>query len=144
MIGFTGTQKGMTPAQFAKVKQYLAKVESPWEVWFHHGDCIGADHDFHRLVRQAEGRVHLHPPDNDTKRAFCDFDRCDSPLPYLTRNRHIVMGRELLLAAPAECDEVLRSGTWSTIRYAKSQGVQRFVINPDGTPNTDWTQINDY
>jgi bifunctional non-homologous end joining protein LigD len=34
---------------------------------------------------------------------------------------------------PAEPEEQLRSGTWSTVRFAKKQGKPVFVILPDGT-----------
>jgi bifunctional non-homologous end joining protein LigD len=34
---------------------------------------------------------------------------------------------------PAEPEEQLRSGTWSTVRFAKKQGKPVFLILPDGT-----------
>jgi predicted Rossmann fold nucleotide-binding protein DprA/Smf involved in DNA uptake len=38
----------------------------------------------------------------------------------LVRNRAIVNSSGLLIAAPAG-EEILRSGTWSTVRYARSK-----------------------
>jgi hypothetical protein len=148
-LGFTGTQRGMTFHQTLVISNYLLGQELV-QVWAHHGDCLGADHDFHRLIRQLRhpiapsryvGRIHLHPPDVDTKRAFCDYDRIEIPEPYLKRNHDIVDACWLLIATPGESEEVLRSGTWATIRYAKKTGRLRWVINPDGTTNTEWSEL---
>ena len=43
------------------------------------------------------------------------------PKPYLDRNRDIVDACEVLLATP-DGPERLRSGTWSTVRYARKIG----------------------
>jgi len=44
------------------------------------------------------------------------------PTPYLSRNRAIVDETEMLIATPAEFTEQQRSGTWSTVRYARACG----------------------
>jgi hypothetical protein len=139
MIGFTGTQRGVTVAQQGVIWLWLNKIEEPEHTWFHHGDCIGADHDFHRMVRRIGGNVYLHPPDIDAKRAFCDYDTEEDPRPYLERNHRIVDSSELMIATPGESEEVLRSGTWATIRYALKTNTPLWVINPDGSTITDWT-----
>lgn len=149
-LGFTGTQHGMTLGQTRQIRDYL-RDQNGSEIWARHGDCIGADHDFHRLIRQLKhpiapstfvGRIHLHPPDNNTKRAFCDYDRIEVPKPYLERNHDIVDACWMLIATPGEQEEVLRSGTWATIRYAEKIGRLRWVINPDGTTNEKWTLLS--
>lgn len=38
--------------------------------------------------------------------------------PYLERNKHIVDNCEIMIACPKEVEHTVRSGTWSTIRYA--------------------------
>jgi hypothetical protein len=143
VIGFTGTQKGMTDAQRSYVRTFLIRMQDKPYWMVHHGDCIGADHDFHRIVRRFGGMVYLHPPDKDVKRAFCDYDKSAEPKPYLERNHDIVDACDLLIATPGEPDEVLRSGTWSTIRYAEKLGRMRLVVNPDGRLNQDWTQTHE-
>ena len=54
------------------------------------------------------------------------------PRPYLARNRDIVDASDLMLACPAEQQEVLRSGTWATIRYALKRDKHLIVIHPNG------------
>src|SRR5262245_6074097 len=103
IIGFTGTQEGMTGDQAAEVARFLlthAVTEA------HHGDCIGADEQFHTLCRHFEIAVVLHPPENEYKRAFCDdFDSMWPAKPFIERNHDIVDSVELMLAAPKERDE---------------------------------------
>ena len=55
--------------------------------------------------------------------------------PYLDRNKDMVRETAWLIAAPAEPEEQLRSGTWSTIRFARKLGKPVFLIFPDGTVN---------
>ena len=132
VIGFTGTQEGMTPAQIATLYTCLRNL-SPEE--FHHGDCIGADAQAHAEARATKSPPHIvgHPPLNPSKRAWCE---CDSLLPeedYLDRNKKIVDACFLLIATPKEFEEQQRSGTWSTVRYAKKRKKQVLIILPDGS-----------
>lgn len=137
-IGFTGTQDGMTSKQIRTLGLIiLVHMPAQWPaVEWHHGDCIGADEECHRLVRALRFRVVLHPPDNDSKRAFCKLikDRVVAmePAPYLERNRDIVDETRYLIAAP-KGEEVQRSGTWSTVRYARQQGRPIYFTWPDGS-----------
>jgi hypothetical protein len=131
-MGFTGTQEGMTPAQIATLYTMLRNL-SPEE--FHHGDCIGADAQAHAEARATKSPPHIacHPPINASKRAYCECDEYYEEAEYLQRNRNIVDSCFLLVAAPKEFDEQRRSGTWSTVRYAKKIGRQFVIILPDGT-----------
>jgi predicted Rossmann fold nucleotide-binding protein DprA/Smf involved in DNA uptake len=54
--------------------------------------------------------------------------------PPLVRNRIIVDGCDVLLAAPsgAERDNP-RSGTWMTVRYARKRRKRIVIVWPDGT-----------
>ena len=45
-IGFTGNRKGLTPIQEEEIKLILDKYDN---IIVSHGDCIGADTDFHNL-----------------------------------------------------------------------------------------------
>lgn len=130
-VGFTGTQAGMTEQQKARIIEFLD--DNPVDE-VHHGDCIGSDSDFHVLVLESYRRIPIliHPPSNPAKRAFCRGDREFVPLPYLVRNREIVSVTEVLLATPKGPEE-LRSGTWSTIRYARKIGHPVHIFWPDGS-----------
>lgn len=135
-IGFTGTQRGMTDKQKYMIETSALVHSMPIE--WHHGDCVGADEDFHKIVgtftkEPRYDRIVIHPPLVWQKRAFCDADEWREPRDYLDRNHDIVDETEFLIATPGEFEEVLRSGTWATIRYAKRTGKFTTVIFPDGT-----------
>jgi hypothetical protein len=117
-IGFTGTQEGMSEKQRSSLRQVLASFFADGARVFRHGDCVGADAQAHAKAKAAGFRVVIHPPSDDSKRAFCQGDAVLTPRPYLVRNRHIVDASSVLIATPKGDDE-LRSGTWSTIRYAR-------------------------
>jgi len=131
-IGVSGSRKGTTAAQKARFVEIL-----PPELGeLHHGDCIGSDEELHAIVRvqRPDTRIVAHPPDNPSRRAFVvDADEYREPLPYLDRNRHIVDDSDRLIATPDGFVEEVRSGTWYTVRYARSQGKQVTVIFPDGS-----------
>jgi hypothetical protein len=130
-IGFTGTQKGMTEAQ----KKTLRGLLDGGAGELHHGDCIGADAEAHDIADECGYAIILHPPTNYSKRAWCEAPKhmMRPEKPYLDRNRDIVRETASLIAAPAEPEEQLRSGTWSTVRFARKAGKPVFVILPDGT-----------
>jgi hypothetical protein len=138
-VGFTGTQEGMTPLQkrsFLSVWQMIEDEVGPIHE-FHHGDCVGADSEADDFAVDAFtfsgiGCVVIHPPDVDAKRAWCVGDRIEKPLPYLERNTEIVKACDVLIATPKEREEVLRSGTWATIRRARKYNKKLAVIFPDG------------
>jgi hypothetical protein len=52
--------------------------------------------------------------------------------PPLVRNKIIVDRSELLIATPFHEKEILRSGTWMTIRYARSKVIPVLFIWPEG------------
>lgn len=64
----------------------------------------------------------IHPPLNNQYRAFCPvvpgLVTILPPAEYLARNKDIVNACDVLYAMP-DAPETLRSGTWSTIRFAK-------------------------
>lgn len=129
-LGFTGTRAGMTDAQkeqFELVLRYLRPLT------LHHGDCIGADADCHAACRAlGDTRVVAHPCNLERLRAFCQADIVHQPLPPLKRNRIIVAHCHLLVATPDSRVEQLRSGTWSTIRFAADSSKPVAIIYPDG------------
>lgn len=132
-VGFTGTQVGMTKEQkskFIECLRYATDANNDDE--FHHGDCIGSDEQASKIAHDFGLKVVLHPPVNRKKRAFCKYDKIKIAKPYLVRNRDIVNDTDILFATPKEEYEVLRSGTWSTIRYALKVGKRVLVFYPSG------------
>ena len=133
-VGFTGTQNGMTEKQLIMLQGLLSNGCDE----FHHGDCVGADAQAHRLVTDMDKSppIFIHPPKDDSKRAFCPTldERMCEPEEYLKRNHHIVDECDALIATPATNQEVIRSGTWATVRYARTQGKFVTIIPPQGIP----------
>ena len=127
ILGFTGTREGMSLRQFSIVTSILQEAK-PGEV--HHGGCKGADAGFHALAKKLGIKVVLHPPVSMVSQVIFAADEMRKPKPYLTRNREIVNEVQGLLACPVQKQEVLRSGTWATIRYARKKGVPVHIIFP--------------
>ena len=127
-LGFTGTRSGMKEPQRKTVEAILWMLK-PKEV--HHGDCIGADAQFHEIARKLHLRILVHPPDNPALRANCLGGIDLMPKPYRDRNVDIVQQSDFLLAAPSG-PELDRSGTWMTVRIAKGLRKLVYVIYPEG------------
>ncbi len=134
-IGFTGTQNGMTPAQAVGVAQFLGQHS---RFVGHHGVCIGADVHFDGLARAALGFDHMimYPMKfAGPKRGLVPASPGDIMLPErppLVRNEDIAKACDVLLATPKEDHMVLRSGTWTTVRYALALHKPVFIVIPNG------------
>lgn len=92
----------------------------------HHGDCIGADNQFHLICtnllvnnQYAEIKIVIHPPINNKFRAYCESANICKEKPYLERDKDIVNETDELIVCPKDCRQDLRCGTWSTYRYAQ-------------------------
>lgn len=129
-VGFTGTRLGMTEAQKASLLSLLSEIGLPCT--FHHGDCTGADSEAHEIARKAGMTVVVHPPEDETHRAWCVGDETRMPLSYRNRNKSIVDDSAVLIAAPSTRGEELRSGTWMTVRIARMARRRRLIIGPSG------------
>lgn len=130
-LGFTGTQRGLSGAQRTQLRELISKGLDE----AHHGDCVGADREFHDIVRVVApyARIIGHPPDEDYKRAWCIFDESRPTAPYLVRNQQIVNeSTEGLIVCPYQMEEIIRSGTWATYRYARKIGRKTIIIYPNG------------
>lgn len=135
-LGVTSTRRGLTEAQArvfrARVMLYRAEI--------HHGDCVNGDEALHNIALAAECRIVIHPPNVESLRANCQgADEVRPPRPYLVRNVNIVDGGEDgLLAFPwNEIGEIWRSGTWSTVRYARKKRRPIAIIRPSGRVETE-------
>lgn len=132
MIGFTGTRWGMTPQQKNSVDRLLVGVKSVV-----HGGCIGADSDFHKLARLHSCYTIVYP--SNIQHTHGDYQNADEimpELPPLERDRIIVNLCTTLIATPKGYKEELRSGTWTTVRYARRKdimfGIDIIIVTPDG------------
>jgi len=136
-VGFTGTQGGMTEAQRKSLRTVLKELHSGelGEDEFHYGACVGADS---QAVLEAfdVGYVIVAYPANDvamTKQGLIHEQAVAvASMPALRRNKMIVDNSDILIAAPKYMSESLRSGTWSTVRYARKQSKPIIYIWPDG------------
>jgi hypothetical protein len=153
-LGFTGSREGLTKPQHQALVGLLdafiteQAATTPDSVpQFHHGDCVGADAASGDAAHEAGYAIHIHPPNIGTLRAYCS-NRYPATVydafPYLVRNKNIVDNTDILVATP-NGPETTRSGTWSTIRYARKKSKEIWIVYPDGkvtkenvsTPETD-------
>lgn len=130
-VGFTGTRDNITLVQVTNLWNTL-KAFGVTEL--HHGMCVGAD----QIAHKAAGKLGIarvaHPP-LDTRQIFEapaeDFLAIKTPRAYLDRNKEIVRCADRLFAMPKGKEE-LRSGTWSTVRWARKRNVPVTIFWPDG------------
>lgn len=133
ITGITASRVGITYSQEAKIENLL-RDDNDLIRELRHGDCIGGDADIHDITERVGGyRIILHPPDRSVLRAFKKAFKTMPEKDYITRNRDIVNASDRIIAAPKEYVEQLRSGTWSTIRYARQRKKKLIIVYPDGT-----------
>lgn len=134
-IGITGSRSGLTEKAKEWITTYLrnnlCKISE-----LHHGDCVGVDEEIHNLVINNDYiniKLIIHPPSIDIYRAYCQTEHVKQKYNYIKRNHNIVNNTDILFAFPPTKEEVLRSGTWCTIRYAIKKKHKVCIIYPDGT-----------
>lgn len=131
-IGMTGSRTPRTPVQLAEVRNFLEGHAGGQKVReFHHGDCVGADAQVAEIARELGYRIISHPPIDPKYRAFAPADIELPPDGYHERNHDIVNACDVLLVVP-EGPEHLRSGTWSTARFARLLGKEGTIIYANG------------
>lgn len=127
LVGFTGTRQGMTVAQKRILSLLLQAAQG-----FLHGDCIGSDEEAHYIALSCGITPQILPANLRGYRAFCKGGvLLEEPQPPLDRNKRIVDLCSVLFAC-VDGPEKRRSGTWSTVRYARKQGNLGLIIMPDG------------
>lgn len=135
-IGMTGTKEGMTFPQRIGFRYVLSSYWMYKEQEggrFHHGDCIGADEQGALIATHFGYYTVSHPPIIESLRAFHKSDLILPPKPYIDRDHDIVDISRIIIGTPKTAKEILRSGTWATIRFAKKLHKEHFIIDPDGT-----------
>jgi hypothetical protein len=128
--GFSGTREGMTTAQYHALWNLMHQLKvTEW----HHGDCVGSDAESHILALEMKLYIVIHPPVDETHRAFCQgANEVRPPKTHFARNRDIVDETVLLLATPLLNVPQERGGTWYTIRYGVKRDHQPYVVWPSG------------
>lgn len=132
-IGFTGSRRGLSASQTRELEKMLIDTKA---THFAHGCCIGSDVGFHWLVRNVkhDAKIKGYRATTVSQQDTLVVANCDELfehiLPPLQRNRHLIHGVAELWAAPSG-PEVLRSGTWATIRHAKGR-IPIVIVYPNG------------
>lgn len=150
IIGFTGTRNGMTEEQKHSVRKLIymhdhayAEAHNITEVFGLHGDCEGADEDFHNLCREHVfiRDVWCRPCTLDNYRAHTDALVIAEPVRPMERNRIIAGTSHIMIACPPNGTlgnmnehRIKRgSGTWATIGFRERAEKDFYVVYPDGT-----------
>lgn len=137
-VGFSGSRLGMNQAQSHAVYDFLRLnyIEhfKEGELWFHHGLCIGADEESHKIARNLGYKIHGHPS-LDTKFTakfdLQEFDMMDLAYSYHGRNQRINHACRILIATPYYKHQS-HGGTWYTINHARVCRRPHMVIHRDG------------
>lgn len=135
VLAFTGSREGVTAAQGRTLHRLLRLLFGQGYRRMHNGCAIGADEVAALLARQTGYDVWGFPSDRPDQVSAAACEACvllHPPAEPLGRNRLMVDGAILLVACPAGA-EVMRSGTWSTVRYARRLGKVVWLCQPDGT-----------
>jgi hypothetical protein len=128
-IGMTGNRYSMSTVAEKVLRHILVELKVTEG---HHGDCVGADLAFHNVLDELGLQSVIHPPTNKSNRAFCNGTTILPTKSYLDRNKDIVDDSQIMIAFPNSEEEQIRSGTWSTIRYARKKKRKIFIVFPNG------------
>lgn len=79
-IGMTGNRNGISEQALNKLKELLKSIEITEA---HHGDCTGADENFHQIMVSFLIKIIIHPPDKNICRAYCQGDEIRKEKSYL-------------------------------------------------------------
>ena len=133
IVGFTGTRHGLEIGQKHALHLWLEN-NAPRLEFFHHGAQVGADSEAVELITtwlRDRPVIVAHPGPSACPRAIRNSTELRPEKPYLARNLDIARECQLLLACPMGPEEV-RSGTWATVRYARTLRRQIVIFWPDG------------
>jgi hypothetical protein len=135
-LGFTGTRFGMSDAQLNTVRTLVTDLANSFgPISVHHGDCVGADEEFHYMCMSMGlniTQVYKHSPSDPKLRAYCQGGIQETPVPYEQRNHAIVDASMFVIAAPLEEQPQARGGTWQVIRFSMDRGNLWRIVFPSG------------
>lgn len=135
IVGFSGTQYGMTSYQENTTEQMLQAYYANGYTKARQGCCIGADEQFTILADKIGFEVIGHPPIKTAKISKVAVKLCKrlwEPDEYLVRDHDIVAFSNRLLFTPHQNYETTRGGTWATVRYALNAHKMGWIIWPNG------------
>lgn len=133
ILSFTGTRRGMKPAQYERV--FFAVKQTAWTRAVH-GCCHGSDREFHDLTSSL---AHDLFPSNEEQHqwalqnSFGGRNVIYPIMPPIERDKKMVDLGNTLIATPGGMQEIVHSGTWTTIRYARRIRRHTIICWPDGT-----------
>ena len=131
-IGISGTRKGSTASQQMQLNHWLYNLKEDGSLIFHHGDCVGVDEEAAEFAWSLGYRIIKHPGlPKGRWTAYSPYGETLEPKDYIERNHDIVDSCSIMLILPAQQEEIQRSGTWSTYRYAKKLQRQIILLLPN-------------
>ena len=130
-VSFTGTRIGMSKTQERLFTEFLTKYKDEIEL-FAHGSCCGCDEEAHDLVKKILGNgvfITVFPSTSKTRKILSGANYVATPKIPMDRNIDIVKaGSDLLIACPRSDKEILRSGTWATVRIARKLKIPVVIL----------------
>lgn len=140
IYGVTGTRHGAAKEQRAslliRIHRITERANGRFELWLIHGGCAGVDVETHAICKGFGWYTWVLPGSNGAHRNCKNADIIENPRPFLDRNRLIVDRCHAIHALPKGYLEERRSGTWATVRYARSMSRRLVMIWPDGRVDT--------
>lgn len=133
-ITITGTRytTGLSSVQQQNFERNLHTLLDTGYTYLQHGDACGADSFAHDVALSLGFQIVIHPPSNSKHRAFCTGGIVRPVESYQVRNLNMVSSCDMVLALPNTNTEVLRSGTWQTVRMARQKELPIVIFFPDG------------
>ena len=143
-VGFTGTREGMSARQAEQLALVLGWIYSRdlqmiEATVFHFGGADGADMEAACIALDADilpRQIVVHPcPGVTLDKCLTTVGQAASRFAWrevftpLRRDRNIVAESEILIAAPLTDREIIRSGTWATVRYARKAGLPIVMLS---------------
>jgi predicted Rossmann-fold nucleotide-binding protein len=137
-LGVTGSREGMTLSQLTT---FLRMIEKEDFEELHQGCCNGADEMAVIACYDKNIKIIGHPPTNHKELSETAVEKSSELMAekeYLQRNKDIVDSSDILIAFPKGTQEETRSGTWSTVRYARKKNARIVIIYPNGAKHVSW------
>lgn len=134
IIGVTGSRYDPSPAQLKVLLRQLRILYRP-NIRLAHGCATGFDVVACRLAREIGYQTRGHPPRDREFIADTTDDWTAEPNSYPARNAAIVDESAALIAGPLYLEQdprSRRSGTWMTVRMARTKGIPIRIIYQDG------------
>ena len=138
IIGFTGTRQGMTDDQLDTLYAWFMFCKDQIDE-AHFGLCRGSDAQFYHLLLAVKPSVVIvgHPCNLVDQQVNLPCDYMRPTKDPLVRNHDMVDEVESMLATPATMRNVLRSGTYSCLRYAANKNRDLNIILPNGRMSSE-------